>query len=220
VIVLAAIAALFAAAPATNECRGLQQCVPVKGPWVVVPVGKSVPRPEVQYELTCPRGYVVGGVDAELTDRAIDLAFLATSGSPVSPGTSTSRTIVFVARYVGSGNPAATFRPRAGCVPTSGGGRRTPTMIRAVVPPGQPTVRHTKTVRVTASRRIAVSCALGERLVSTNVARGLDTPTAPSRQTIARVRTTASVQQDRIVVAARGTAGAVVQVTVVCAGGR
>ena len=32
-------AALVAAAPAgaTNECRGLMVCIPIAGPWVVVP---------------------------------------------------------------------------------------------------------------------------------------------------------------------------------------
>ena len=35
-IVLAAVAAGSSSA-ATNECRGLNPCVPVAGPWVVVP---------------------------------------------------------------------------------------------------------------------------------------------------------------------------------------
>jgi hypothetical protein len=52
-LVLAAVATTFAVAPApalaTDECRGLQQCVPVHGPWVVVPTGSSVPRPRVEW---------------------------------------------------------------------------------------------------------------------------------------------------------------------------
>ena len=43
-----------APAGATNECRGLNPCVPVAGPWVVVPVGHGASRPQVQYQLTCP----------------------------------------------------------------------------------------------------------------------------------------------------------------------
>ena len=218
-IFLAVLAAL-AINPATSECRGLQQCVPIKGPWVVVPVGHAVPRPQVQFELTCPRGYVVGGIDAELTDRAIDVAFLATSGSPVSPGKTTSRTIVFVGTYVGTGASAPTFRPHAGCVPTSGGGRRTPTAVGAVAPPGAPLVRHTKTLPVDAARQITVACAPAEHLVATNVARAFDTTSPPSATLVVRLTATSHVTADRIVVVAHGAPHAVVQVTAICAGGR
>jgi hypothetical protein len=216
--VIAVLAAL-ALAPATSECRGLQQCVPVKGPWVVVPVAARVPRPQVQYELTCPRGYVVGGVDAELTDRAIDVTFLAASGSPVSPGVTTSRTIVFVASYAGSGVRAPTFRPHAGCVPASGGGRRTPTAV-GLVPPGQPLDRHTKTVRIGGTRRITVSCDKGERLVTTNVARAFATAAPPSAALVSRLSARSSINGNKIVVDARGPTGSVVQVSAICGGGR
>ncbi|MHB8644053.1 MAG: hypothetical protein ACYDA3_14345 [Gaiellaceae bacterium] len=218
-IFVAALAAL-AMAPATNECRGLQECVPIKGPWVVVPVGHTVPRPQVEFELTCPRGYVVGGVDAELTDRAIDVSYLATSGSPVSPGTTTSRTIVFIGTYVGTGASAPTFRPHAGCVPTSGGGRRTPTAAGAVVPPSATAVRHTRTVRVGAARQITVACAPAEHLVSTNVARAFDTAAPPAASLVARLTASAQVAADRVVVVAHGAPHAIVQVTAICAGGR
>ena len=146
-----ALGALAAAptAGATNECRGLNPCVPVAGPWVVVPVGKSAQPPQVQYQLTCPRGYVVAGLDVELSDRAIEVTFLGSSGSPVSPGITTSRTVVFVGTYVGTGARAPTFRPHAGCVPAAGGGQRTPTGVGAVFPPGKPTVRRVSTAGVT-----------------------------------------------------------------------
>lgn len=208
-----ALLAALALTAQTHECQGLQRCVPVRGPWVVVT------RAETQYELTCPKGYIVGGTDAELTDRSIDLSFLAKSGSPVAPGNSTSRTVVFVARLTGSAG-VATFRPHAGCVPSAGGGRRTPTAYTGIVPPGSPTVRRTKTVRVTTARRIGVACELGERLVGTNVARGFATESPPSHAAIGRVRTTARVANGGILVHARGTTGAVVQVTAICAGGR
>ena len=56
-------AALVAAAPggAANECDGLQVCVSVPGPWVVVPVSTSSNRTPVEFQLTCPRGHIVGG---------------------------------------------------------------------------------------------------------------------------------------------------------------
>ena len=55
--------ALAVAAPAggANECDGLMVCVPVAGPWVVVPAATGVPRQRVEFQLTCPRGHVVGG---------------------------------------------------------------------------------------------------------------------------------------------------------------
>ena len=62
-------------AHATNECRGLQVCVRVAGPWVVVPAALKLPRAHVDFQLSCPRGYLVGGLDTELTDRNIDVEF-------------------------------------------------------------------------------------------------------------------------------------------------
>jgi len=74
---LVAVAGMGAApAAATNECRGLQVCVRVAGPWVVVPAALTTSRPSVDFQLSCPRGYVIGGLDAELSDRAIDIDFL------------------------------------------------------------------------------------------------------------------------------------------------
>src|SRR4029453_9520379 len=92
----AALAAVGAApAQATNECRGLLICVRIAGPWVVVPATSSSPRPRVDFQFSCPRGYVIGGLDAELTDRAIDIQFGGRIGSPVSPGVTTSRSALF-----------------------------------------------------------------------------------------------------------------------------
>src|SRR5262245_50476329 len=106
-----AAGALVLAAPAgaTDECRGLSPCVAVAGPWVVVPTRPAAPRANAKFELSCPRGWVVGGTDAELSDRAIDLAFYGASGSPVAPGISTARTMLFVAIYAGTSGRAPTF---------------------------------------------------------------------------------------------------------------
>jgi hypothetical protein len=214
-------------AGATNECRALNPCVPVHGPWVIVPVGNSVPRPQVQYVLTCPKGYVVGGLDAELTDRAIDVMFLGKTGSPVNPGITTSRTAVFSGTYVGGRTRAPSFRPHVGCITGGGGGPRTPTAVSAVVPPGEPTVRHVKTVRIYAGvdKRIAVGCAAGERLVSASVARAFFTAKPPTQQQANDLVATRRISGGRIVVNVRSGASlinvrAVVQVSAVCAGGR
>ena len=217
----AALAVGVTSAEATNECRGLNPCVPVAGPWVVVPVGRAVPRAQVQYQLTCPRGFVVGGVDAELTDRAIDVSIVGTSGSPVSPGVTTSRAVVFVASYVGAGARAPTFRPHAGCLPASGGGERTPTGVAATVPPGKPTVRRVSTVRVRSNTTITVACRADERLVAAYSARGFFTPAPPGPALVSSLSATQRISGDRVVVTVRARQGqGAVQVAAVCAGGR
>jgi hypothetical protein len=220
-LVVTPLAAGVESAKATSECSGLMTCVPVAGPWVAVPARQATPRSEVQYQLTCPKGYIVAGVDAELSDRAIDVWFLGASGSPVSPGRTTSRTIVFVARYVGLGAAAPTFRPHAGCVPGQGGGPRTPTSVSPVFPPGRPTVRRVRTFRVTSPRAVAVSCRSDERLVAAYSARGFRTKKPPSPALVSSLSARPALALGHIVVAVRGGRGlGVVQVAAVCAGGR
>ncbi len=223
-LLAAALVAALAAgssSAATNECRGLNPCVPVAGPWVVVPTGASIPGPQVQYQLTCPKGFVAAGLDAELSDPAIDVAFLGSSGAPVSPGVTTSRTVVFVATYVGLSPRAPTFRPHIGCVPSQGGGARTPTGVRLVTPPGHPTVRRVVTSHVRASARIVASCHADERLVAWYLARAFATPAPPAPALVASLTANGHAAGTRVTVLARGHRGpAVVQVAAVCAGGR
>ena len=177
-----AAAVAFLAAPAgaaTNECRGLQVCVPVAGPWVVVPSKRTVPRPQVQFQLSCPKGYIVGGTYAELSDKAIDVSFIASMGAPVNPGISTSADLVFVGTYVGTGDRLPSFRPHIGCMPTRGGGARTPTAV--VFPPGKPVVRHVKNAALASpgGGRLTASCAASERLVDAKSAIAFNSPTPP-----------------------------------------
>ena len=225
-LALSALALGVAPAGATNECRGLQVCVPVAGPWVVVPTGQGVPRPQVQYQLSCPKGYIVGGSDAELSDRAIDLGFLGSVGAPVNPGITTSRDAVFVASYVGGSARAPSFRPHIGCMPSSGGGGRIPTAA-AAFPPGKPTIRRVRnvTLRSGGVQRVAQGCAAGERLVGVAHAIGFYTATPPSAALVSNVTAAQAVRGGRVVVSVRsGTAllgvRAVVQAEAVCAGGK
>lgn len=225
-IAAAALLAGAGRAGATNECRGLQVCVPVQGPWVVVPTGRSVPRPQVQFQLSCPKGYVVGGTDAELTHPAIDLWFLGSLGAPVNPGITTSRDLVFVASFVGAGVRAPSFRPHIGCLPGQGGGGRVPTAAR-VGAPGRPTVRHvvTRPLSPLSTRRIVSSCAPGEHLVGAETALGFYQDQPPRPALVSAVRLTRRVGGNRVLVTARAggavaTTTPVVQVEAICAGGR
>jgi hypothetical protein len=208
-------------AGATDECRGLNPCVAVAGPWVIVPAGRAVPRAAAQFQLACPRGWVVGGTDAELSDGAIDLTFLGASGSPVSPGITTSQTLVFVGRYAGTASRAPTFRPHIGCLPTAGGGRRTPTAVSAVVPPGRPTVRRVVTARLGGTKRLVAACHADERLVDWYATGAFATTVPPPPALVAGLSVSAHATDRSAVAVARVRRGpGVVQVAAVCAGGR
>jgi hypothetical protein len=220
-LLLAAVvgAALVAAssASATRECNGFQVCVPVAGPWVLAPS-----RAETQWHLACPAGFIVGGLDAELTSRALDLVFRATLGSPVNPGISTSTAANFLGRLAAGTDPAASFRPHVGCIPASGGGgQRVPT---AVYPPGKPTVVRATTlvVRPGATRKVTRACRAGERLVTASDAIGFDTAKPPSGTLAGSVHVTRSTARGRVTVRVRGDTTArhaVVQLDLLCAGG-
>jgi hypothetical protein len=221
VLVGAVLAAGPTRAGATNECRGLQVCVRVTGPWVVVPASHA----RVEFQLACPRRYLVGGLDAELSDPAVDISFLGKLGAPVAPGVTTSRTAVFVARFVGSTRRAVTFRPHLGCVPANGGGGGIPTAV--VVRPGQPAVRRVRTLRVVPgrSRSIAAGCASAERLVAGSHAVGFYTARPPAARLVAAVIATYRLGRGHVAVAATGSLAlgrvrAIVQVSAICAGGK
>lgn len=220
--------ALVQPAGATNECRGLLICVPVAGPWVAVPAGLAVPRARVEFQLSCPRGYSVAGLDAELSDHAIDIGFRGKVGSPVGPGVTTGRAAVFDALYVGASARAPSFRPHLGCIPSAGGGSGPVPYRRvnaAAFPPGEPTVRRAKTVPLRPGLVTAVAtCGVGERLISGWHAVGFYTSAAPSAALLQSVRAVRVVRGVRVQVHVRTgptLAGvrAIVQVGAVCAGG-
>jgi hypothetical protein len=228
-VACAAVAVGATPAGATNECRGLMVCVRVVGPWVVVPSRGAAPRPRVEFQLSCPRRYLVGGLDAELSNPAIDVSFTGKLGSPVAPGITTSRKAVFVATFVGSSRRAVTFRPHLGCVPANGAGGGIPTYAAsaAAVPPGQPTVRRVRTLRVVPGRTwfVAAGCASAERFVGGSHAVGFYTARAPSARLVAAVATRQSLARDHVTVQVRGGLAlgrvrAIVQASAICAGGK
>ncbi len=225
--ILAATAGIGASpAAATNECRGLQVCVRVAGPWVVVPTALTTPRPRVDFQLSCPRGYVIAGLDAELSDRAIDIDFLGKLGSPVNPGVTTATAALFRATYTGNVPKGPSFRPHLGCLPASGGGSgpvpyRRPTAFA----PGEPTIRRVRSVRLRPGIvQAAMACGTSERLISAWHAVAFYTQSAPAPALIQSVSATRTVQGRRVAVRVRSTPAvqgvrAVVQVGAVCGGG-
>jgi hypothetical protein len=193
---------------------------------VVVPAGVGTPRAAVQFQLSCPRGFIVGGLDAELSDRAIDIDFAGLLGSPVNPGTTTTRNALFRAVYTGASVRTPTFRPHIGCIPAAGGGAG-PVPFRApqAFPPGQPTVRRVRTVRIHTGAANAVAvCAAGERLLAGWHAVGFYTAAAPSAELVQSVSATRRLRGNRVEVRARAgvlvqSARTVLQAGAVCGGG-
>lgn len=219
-------AALVVAAPAggANECDGLMVCVPVAGPWVVVPAATGSQRERVEWQMTCPQGHVAAGLDARLSVRPIDVGFIGTLGSPVNPGISTSRSVVFLGTYVGRTDSAPTFKPFVGCIPLAGGGSRIPTSV-SQLRPGRPVTRRVKTVRVRPGTTTVVQrCARGERLVGGSHAFAFATRTPPSASLVGGIAGAERVGAATVSVRVTGDAElagvrALVQVHALCARG-
>jgi hypothetical protein len=188
------------AAPAADECRGLQVCLPVAGPWVVIPARSASQPARVEYELRCPlAGYVVAGIDVRLADPDIDVFVRGETGSPVSPGVTTSRAVLFDGTFVGDRRAPTTFRPFIGCVPTTGGGGRALTGVGALRPT-RPLTRRVAERRVPSGGRtqIAVACRARETVVASSSAVAFRTASPPSRALIGSVRVTRRASASRV----------------------
>jgi len=215
VVACAALAVAVSPAAATTECKGLQVCVPVTGPWVLATQAGT------EFQLDCPKRFIVGGLDAELSTPAVDLGFVGGLGSPVNPGITTTESAVFLGRFVGA-RGAASFRPHIGCVPASGGGRRTPTAYR-VFKPGKPTVRIVKQLMVLPriTTRLVARCAASQRLVRATYAIAFFSDAPPATRVAQSVHVKQVVHRGNVHVSAQGGVGiperTIVQVDLVCA---
>jgi len=213
-LVAAAATLVVLAAPsarAADECRGLQVCIPVPGPWVAVPPGDADARfPQRSWHMKCPEGSIVGGVDARLTHRTVDMTFSGLLGSPVNPGITTREEVVFTGTYTGAASRPTGFRPFIGCVPTAGGGR-IPTAVYApaAVKPGRPTRLRVRTVSfVNAVAEVTHGCNRGERLVSSTHAVAFRSRREPSVTQLAGVQSELVVRAGRLVASATLTGAA------------
>jgi hypothetical protein len=218
VLALCAAAVLAPAGGATSECHGIQSCIRVPGPWVVVPAHGSA-----QYLLTCPGGRsVVAGVDAQVTSRAVHVEFDARIGAPVQPGVTTTRYALF--RAVSTAPRAQLFQPLLGCVPAQGGGGRS-TVSARVSPPG-PSIEDRSRIVVVGPGTVkfgSVACHASEQLVGAWDAIAFRTKQAPAIGNAIFVKAARHVVKKKVVVTA--SAGdalsidvhAIVQVGAVCA---
>jgi hypothetical protein len=196
VVGLAALAASLTGstvAQGANECKGLQVCLPVTGPWVAIPAPARGALSTVVWEMRCPlRNYIVAGVDARVSDRSIDISIRGENGAPVSPGVTTGRSVLFTAVYTGGASRATSFQPFIGCIPTSGGGGRGETAVKraAAFPPAKPIDRRVVTRRLVsgASVRVVGRCPAGTRLLDADHAYAFRTDTEPGETLIEAVR--------------------------------
>ena len=201
VAVVAALAAV--AAPvgvATGECAGIQQCIPVAGPWVVVP-----PHGSARYLLSCPGGRsVVGGLDAEATSQDVHVEFAGRLGSPVQPGVTTTRYALF--RAVSTSSTRQAFQPRLGCIPVQGGGGRS-TVSARVVAPGPALDLRARIIIVGpgATSFGKVGCPAGETLADAWHALAFRTKSPPPLSEAAYVRARHVVVGRQVVVTASST---------------
>jgi hypothetical protein len=172
-------------AGATNECKGLDVCISVPGPWVAVPAAPAGGATAVQYQVTCPKRSVAGGLDAILGDPTLEVRWLGLLGSPINPGISTKHSVVFQA-VSARARPTA-FRPVVGCIPTSGGGGRSTTAYTAAKP--KPLQRRFHTVSVRGNQPVGVitACAGGERLAGVTYAVGFRTHLQPGPSVLSGV---------------------------------
>jgi hypothetical protein len=221
---LVAAAAVTAAWPAaggaTDECKGIRECIPVAGPWVVVAHGAPS-----EYLLFCPAGRgVVGGLDAAATSTAVRIEFSGRLGAPVSPGVTTTRSAFFRGVIAGAPRRAA-FQPHIGCIPTGGGGGRSTVSARAVVRPGAPLERYAKNVPVRPGSVTfgAVTCARGNKRTGAWDVLAFRTKKPPDLAQASLVDVTRVISEGRVVVTVAASdqlspdVRAVVQVGVECA---
>lgn len=218
---LAALAVAAAFAPvgsATDECHGIQSCIRVPGPWVIVPA-----RGTADYLLTCPNGRsVVGGLDAQATTRDVRVSFDGRLGAPVQPGQTTTRYAFFHAVNVSAKKQA--FQPLLGCIPTQGGGGRS-TVSARVVPVGQALEYRSRIVVVGPGdvKFGRVACQKTEKLVGGWHAIAFRTKQPPNLANVGLVRARHAVVGKNVVVTASSTdalspdAHAIVQVGAECA---
>jgi hypothetical protein len=218
VAALACAAALAPVGGASNECHGIQSCIRVAGPWVVVPA-----RGDAVYLLSCPGGRsVVGGLDARVTSRDVRVGFDGRLGAPVQPGATTTRYALF--RAVSVSGRVQAFQPLLGCVPVQGGGGRS-TVSAAVSPPG-PSLEYRARIAVIAPGSLGfakVSCRGKERIVGSWHALAFRTKEPPALANAGRVHMSVVVVGKKVVLSASASDGlsidahAIVQAGAECA---
>jgi hypothetical protein len=195
-------------ARAADECRGLQVCLPVTGPWVAIPAPVPGGTATAVWELRCPlKGYIVAGIDARVSDRSIDVSFRGENGAPVSPGVTTGRAVLFTAVYTGTARRRSAFQPFVGCIPSSGGGGRALTAVttRAAFVPAKPIDRRVARKQLVpgATVRVVQRCPAGARLLGAEQAYAFHVDAQPGASLLGAVDVRRTVSGRTVVARAR-----------------
>jgi hypothetical protein len=223
-LVTASLAADVTATSAADECSGLQVCIPVAGPWVVIPPA-TFRFSSATWRLECPDG-VVGGTYALASERAVAVEFPGRLGSPVNPGITTASSLVFKGTYAGRARRAASFQPFIGCITSGGGGPHTPMRFTRVsaVRPGDPITTRFRTLPLEVGKlaRATLACKRGERLLGSTHGVGLYLPAMPTPAQLAGVQVVVARRGGKLLISAtrRGLTPSVraeVQVLAECA---
>ena len=204
VVLLVGLSSGVGAAGAADECRGLQVCLPVTGPWVAIPAPVPGGTSTAVWELRCPlKGYIVAGIDARVSDRSIDVSFRGENGAPVSPGVTTGRAVLFTAVYTGSARRRTAFQPFVGCIPSSGGGGRALTAVttRAAYVPSTPIDRRVAHKRLVSGGtvRVVQRCPAGTRLLGAEHAYAFHVGAEPGASLLDSVRVQRTVEGQSVV---------------------
>ena len=154
-----------------TSARGCMVCIPVAGPWVEIPAPGARRCRERRPGDSSARAASSAASTRAPASRAVAVEFPGRIGSPVNPGITTTRSLVFKGTYAGPRRPAhePTGRSSAAFPGAAAGRARRRAFTRAsAVKPGEPitVARHdaARASRVGSPRRRSAA-APGERLL-------------------------------------------------------
>jgi hypothetical protein len=172
-VAVLAVAGLPGRASAANECNGIPRCVPVAGPWVVVPA-----HGEAVFVLSCPKGQgIVAGTDGQASSLDVRASFDGILGSPVAFGRTTHTSVLF--RAVSAHHRVGAFKPFIGCIPAPSAVRNT--IAAQAAPVGPPLDYVSRIVKLNPGfqRVVTLACPSGESLVDSWNATAFDSTKPP-----------------------------------------
>ena len=138
-VAVAVVAVWPAAGGATNECKGILDCIACPG--------RGCCRARVsesEYLLSCPKGKgIVAGLDSQATSINVRVSFDGQLGAPVSPGVTTDAERALPCTHAGQAPARRSSRCSAASAAAGGGGRSTVSRARggAQADPAGPAAR-------------------------------------------------------------------------------
>jgi hypothetical protein len=197
IVALAALVGVLAVlvvpgtAGAQNECQGVPTCIPVEGPWVVVPASG-----EVEFALSCPQGKgIVAGTDVLASSLDVHVTFDGNLGAPIAYGRTTSTGVLF--RAVSGRHRLGSFKPFIGCIPAPASVRNT--IAAKPTPAGPPLQLVSKLVRLSPGNQkvVTLGCPSGQALVDSWSTPSFDTVNEPDPGLASAIAVKTTISGDR-----------------------